>query len=96
MTVSPLIKQIVANSTLRIAANPYADLTPVEADELLTGRISTIVFQALVEAQSLSSREWKGTDGFAWSDTIAEGIRAEMSSAFGKMRIRLPAVTRII
>lgn len=96
MTVSPLIKQIVTNSAHRHAPNPYADLTPVEASDLFTGRISTIVFQALVEAQSLSSREWEGTDGFAWSDTIAEGIRAEMSSAFGKMRIRVPAATRII
>lgn len=47
--------------------NPYTDLTSDEADDVLRGRIGSIICEALGDARGLSPEEWDDRDIFNWS-----------------------------
>ncbi|MBD9493185.1 hypothetical protein [Ensifer sp. ENS01] len=48
-------------------SNVYEGLTPKEADDVLRGRIGSIIFETLLEAQGMGRKAWDDRDISNWS-----------------------------
>lgn len=55
-------------------SSKYSGLTRKQADDVMVGTISTIIFEELVAARKMSPEEWEDRDPFRWSDTVAGAI----------------------
>jgi hypothetical protein len=58
----------------------YSGLTPDEADDLMVGKISTIIFEELAASRRMTPEEWEHRDIFQWSDSVAGAIYCTMQN----------------